>query len=285
MHRAGERIPLPAGEDEPVTDDDGAAPEATMDSADDGEILGDDDEGDILGDDDEGDILGDDDEGDILGDDSADAEDDMADAEDADGEDAIPSEVDQEAWASLGGWYRRDYTLFFRPLGHADRFIRTWLDIAASTYGTEAEDRGRILFTELTTKDAPGQCAKCHSIDTEITGILNIKWHPVRPKEDRKPFTWFPHAAHFGMLREEGCQTCHHIDEKAAYQKSYEDLDPTTFQSNFQPLDRQICIQCHTADEAGDACMSCHNYHAGPALPPALVTPLPGAKKTESTMQ
>jgi len=252
MHRAGERIPLPAGEDEPVTDDDGAAPEATMDSADDGEILGDDD-------------------GDILG--------------DADGEDAIPSEVDQEAWASLGGWYRRDYTLFFRPLGHADRFIRTWLDIAASTYGTEAEDRGRILFTELTTKDAPGQCAKCHSIDTEITGILNIKWHPVRPKEDRKPFTWFPHAAHFGMLREEGCQTCHHIDEKAAYQKSYEDLDPTTFQSNFQPLDRQICIQCHTADEAGDACMSCHNYHAGPALPPALVTPLPGAKKTESTMQ
>lgn len=309
-HRAGERIPVPAGEDDSADAGVQPEPEAAAADATDGDILGDDDGGDILGDDDGGDILADDDGGDILGDDDGgdilgdddggdilgdddggdilDGDEDVAaeeDADEADGDEAVLSEVDEEAWAGLGGWYRRDFTLYFRPTGHADRFIRTWLDISAATYGTEAEDRGRILFTELTTKDAPGQCAKCHSIDTEITGILNIKWHPVRPKEDRKPFTWFPHAAHFGMLRDDGCLTCHRIDPQAPYQKSFEDLDPTTFASNFKPLDRQVCVECHTADGAGDACTSCHNYHAGPALPPALVTPLPGSEKAETKME
>ena len=39
----------------------------------------------------------------------------------------IESDVDPETWAEYGGWYRQDYTIYYRPTGHKDKFIQSWL--------------------------------------------------------------------------------------------------------------------------------------------------------------
>ena len=40
----------------------------------------------------------------------------------------IESDVDPETWAEYGGWYRQDYTIYYRPTGHKDKFIQSWFD-------------------------------------------------------------------------------------------------------------------------------------------------------------
>ena len=40
---------------------------------------------------------------------------------------SIESDVDPESWAEYGGWYRQDYAIFYRPTGHKDKFIYSWL--------------------------------------------------------------------------------------------------------------------------------------------------------------
>src|SRR5262249_8338980 len=41
----------------------------------------------------------------------------------------IESNLDAESWAEYGGWYRQDYAIYYRPTGHKDKFIYTWLSI------------------------------------------------------------------------------------------------------------------------------------------------------------
>ena len=138
------------------------------------------------------------------------------------------------------------------------------------------------MFEELTADTAPGRCAKCHSIDENTDGSLNLKWKPARPTNVRQPFTTFRHTSHFGILAGQGvgaavgkgCVTCHEINRDADYKQSYSDNDWTTFTSNFHLLNREVCAECHVADEAGDACTDCHNYHVGPSAPLSLPTRL-----------
>ena len=95
---------------------------------------------------------------------------------------AISTEIETasgENWNSFGGWYRDEFTIRYRPTGHADAFIVAWAN---------------------------------------LTGGLAPK---------------------------------------------FKDRDPTTFQANFQAMPRQVCVECHTADKAGDNCLTCHNYHLG----------------------
>jgi hypothetical protein len=41
------------------------------------------------------------------------------------------------------------------------------------------------------------------------------------------------------------------------------DRDPARFQSSFNLLSKQVCIECHKPQIAGDACLLCHHYHTG----------------------
>src|SRR5258705_3115505 len=45
---------------------------------------------------------------------------------------SIESAVDPESWAEYGGWYRQDYAIFYRPTGHKDKFIYSWLSLTGS---------------------------------------------------------------------------------------------------------------------------------------------------------
>jgi hypothetical protein len=57
------------------------------------------------------------------------------------------------------------------------------------------------------------------------------------------------------------CTACHALDAQANTTGSYADHDPHRFVSEFQPMSKQKCAECHTATAAGDGCQSCHRYH------------------------
>lgn len=171
--------------------------------------------------------------------------------------------VDPEEWAEAGGWFRKDFTLYYRPVEHEDSFVRTWLDIGANAFGTPAEHYGEALFAMLNDKNTPGRCTKCHSVDRQPGGALMVNWQPFQPKSTEVPFTNFVHDAHFSALEDKGCVACHQLSPGAKYQDSYQGQDPTKFVSNFAPMQRELCAECHVQSSAGDNCTMCHQYHIG----------------------
>ena len=74
-------------------------------------------------------------------------------------------------------------------------------------------------------------------------------------------------------MNEKGCHACHRFDDKADYLGSFTatdaegeetvSFDSLNFKSNFSPIAKKICAECHTAENAGDHCLVCHNYHVG----------------------
>ncbi len=170
---------------------------------------------------------------------------------------------DPELWARLGGWYRQDDTLFYRPTEHRDAFMGAWLDIAAALHGTRTEPYGARILATFQDKNTPGKCTKCHSVDRLESGRLTVNWRPFAPDPRRQDFTVFNHTAHFSLVEKKGCATCHEIAASAAFAEGYKDFDAATFASNFAPMDRMVCASCHVEDSAGDACVTCHRYHVG----------------------
>jgi len=166
-----------------------------------------------------------------------------------------------EDWHISGGWYRDDYVLRYRPTGHADGFIRAWLDLTGAS-GRRLAER-RQVFEGLIAGKAPGLCGKCHSVDQQVDGGQKVNWLTYKPEDGLKKSVRFSHAAHFNLVGKRGCMTCHKRDPKADYARGFKDRDPATFNANFAPLPRAVCAECHTAAKAGDSCLTCHNYHLG----------------------
>ena len=179
--------------------------------------------------------------------------------------------IDAEAFVSLGGWYSEDFSILFQPTGHADPFIKAWLDYTASTYGTPGQAVAEHVFHQLADKDARGRCAKCHSIEKGPGERLSVMWQPKTTEEAGGVFTHFMHKPHLEPRTELRCSTCHQFDPAATYQKSFETTDPYRVASNFKPILREVCSTCHKQRNAGEACVQCHNYHAAPITTPAEV--------------
>jgi hypothetical protein len=183
-----------------------------------------------------------------------------------------------EKFAALGGWYRQDFAILFLPTGHADPFMKTWLDFTAHAFATPAEAASHPVFDLLSASGAQGQCMKCHSIDQEPGGRLAVNWQPrdagARPRFD---FTQFSHDPHLQLDVQNGCLLCHRVDRDAAFLASYKQRDPREFVANFTPIERETCAECHTSQAAGESCQSCHNYHAGSVATPVMKTKISGA--------
>ncbi|MGI9449624.1 MAG: cytochrome c3 family protein, partial [Geminicoccaceae bacterium] len=158
--------------------------------------------------------------------------------------------LDPEEWAKAGGWYRKDYVLYYRPVGHEDVVLRTWLDISARSFGTPAERYGDALFQLLADKNTPGKCTKCHSVDQQQGGGLEVNWSPFEPLAGETKFTNFVHATHFSAVGDEGCIACHQLNEDTKYQETYKGRNPLEFVSNFAPMKRQTCAECHVEQSA-----------------------------------
>jgi hypothetical protein len=174
---------------------------------------------------------------------------------------------DPEDWAVAGGWYRSadNYTLYYRPTGHADAFLTVWLTAVGRLATGDQARAAKPVFAELTDAKAPGLCIKCHSLETSPTGdAVIVNWKANVPLPSFHRTTKFKHATHFSLVMTEGCQTCHVLRAPGDLAASYAGtLDPTRFTGSFAPVSRQTCVSCHNDRVAREDCLLCHNYHVG----------------------
>ncbi len=169
--------------------------------------------------------------------------------------------ADAEQRVSRGGWYRRDetYTLYYRPAGHADAFLTAWLD----TTVRDPAPTATAIFEQLSAPGASGLCLKCHTVDQTAAGPI-VNWRTRQSQPEKHEFTKFKHEAHFSLVGDQGCMTCHVLDARSKYESAFGlNRDPAVFHSNFVPITRQACATCHRTGEAGTDCLLCHNYHTG----------------------
>ena len=184
-------------------------------------------------------------------------------------------------------WYANDvdFSIRYRPKGHAGDFMRAWLDRSAP--GTDAPGSPgaaplRAIFASLSDPSGPGRCTKCHSIESVGEGS-KINWLGRRETPNVHAFTKFAHVPHFSLLGEKGCQTCHVLNENADVSRGFVHADntlatdPGTFESSFASMNKAACARCHVQKAAGDSCLTCHNYHIGFHPPATPNAPFPGA--------
>ncbi|HBK78408.1 MAG TPA: hypothetical protein DDZ83_01770 [Nitrospinae bacterium] len=164
-----------------------------------------------------------------------------------------------------GGWYVQDFSVYYRPSGHEDRFLKDWMDLVAGGDGSKEAMKG--MFAALSDPKATGYCAKCHSIDRVSGKARRVNWRARRSASDVKKFIRYQHTPHFSLLDEKGCLTCHRLNANADYLKGFKDDNPATFTSNFRPIAKKVCASCHTRVGASNSCLTCHNYHVGKVVP------------------
>ncbi len=183
---------------------------------------------------------------------------------------------DAESWTLAGGWYRssENPTLYYRPVGHADPFLSLWLMAAGQLSEGPRAGVAQPLFAALGDPKAPGLCMKCHSVD-EAPGseARLVNWKAESPREVDHTITKFDHAAHFSLLDQKGCQTCHQMKTQSAYLAAFEgNLDSRHFESNFGKVSKATCAACHNDKIAGESCLLCHTYHTGEFVAKASTT-------------
>jgi hypothetical protein len=195
---------------------------------------------------------------------------------------SIDSAVAPGSWAEYGGWYRQDYAIFYRPTGHKDKFIYSWLFLTGPQAPKGGKSPAAAVFDVLTGKDAQGSCTKCHSVD-DIEGkgrVVNFSPPSAKSKQGR--FTSFIHEPHFSILEtrggiqeNRGCMTCHELEKGRPYLKSYEQGNPQNSVSNFGEVKKDLCQTCHTSTMARQDCLLCHQYHVNGVVTPIMSTKIP----------
>jgi hypothetical protein len=170
---------------------------------------------------------------------------------------------DEPAFAPAGSWNRDDATLSIRyhPAAHADPVLTSWLELLADTPKLEARLLELAMFKELARPTAPGLCTSCHSVERTAQHQLAVNWRAYDVVTRMTSFTKFSHGPHLTLPQLADCTHCHAVDTTAAAAGSYADWNPQSFASEFRPLSKRQCVECHTATAAGDRCQSCHNYH------------------------
>ena len=185
------------------------------------------------------------------------------------------SDVDAESWAEFGGWYAQDYTIYYRPTGHKDRFIYAWLQLTGPQASTGSNTPSSTVFEVLTNKDAQGSCTKCHSID-EVGRTRLVNFTQINGAAKHGRFTTFNHEPHFRMLDKRGCLTCHELEKSRPYLASYDQGNPDKFVSGFAPIKKETCRSCHATNLVRQECTTCHKYHVNGVITPITETKIPG---------
>lgn len=288
------RLPLAQTDESPSSE--GTATPAQDKPADD-DLFDEDDGDDLLGDEDdllggaddeesdqEDDLFGDDD--DLLGDSGQDEPDQPT----GDPAEQEPAKAQQQLDAlrlslgESGGWFldEANFAVRYRPIGHADPFLRAWLDVTSSPPSSTDASAMQAVFGTLRRDKAPGWCVRCHSVDAvddgQSTGF-RVNWHGARPALGQRPFTTFAHRPHFNFQQFRDCTACHSvrtIDSAAVqdWKRTYAGTNAGSFLASFDSMSLTQCAGCHTPNGVGDGCLTCHNYHVGsftqPLTPPDL---------------
>jgi hypothetical protein len=164
---------------------------------------------------------------------------------------------------AVGVWSRDDatFSVCYQPVSHADPVLTAWLELLATTPSLPQRPIGMAMFKELTSATAAGLCASCHSTERGGDGEWTIKWRAYDRRREPRSLTKFSHGPHVMLPQLADCTSCHAIDGAADRATSQARDDPHAFVSDFAPMSKQQCAQCHTAKLAGESCQKCHNYH------------------------
>jgi len=169
-------------------------------------------------------------------------------------------------------------TLTYRPTGHADQFLKAWLEAGARQTDSIAfrQDRDAdtpltSVFRQLTGPTLAGRCLKCHTVGESADGHLQMEWWADRPSGGRREFTQFDHAPHLTLGHKTTCTICHPVvseSEVILFKPEFVLRDNTintnalaTETSGFHPVEKAVCSKCHQPATAGDSCLMCHLYH------------------------
>jgi nitrate/TMAO reductase-like tetraheme cytochrome c subunit len=166
-------------------------------------------------------------------------------------------------YALAGTWNGDDatFTIRYRLAAHADPVLASWLNLIVSTPKFDERPLLAAVAKELMKPTAPGLCASCHSVERSSDSTLAINWLPYDRTTAGRTFTKFSHGPHLRLPQLTDCIACHTLDPQANTTASYADENPHRFASEFQPMSKQKCAECHIAAAAGDSCQSCHRYH------------------------
>lgn len=174
---------------------------------------------------------------------------------------------DAQEWVSNGGWFVYDgvsMSIVYRPAGHADGFVRAWLDlcVGAATpsepnISSASHDSITDVFAQLSDRSAPGVCMKCHIADTDpVLGDPVVHWEALARDDEHTRFTRFAHGPHLTDLGDNACFACHEVAPVPTVGKERE-------QTCFAPLSIEDCQECHNSNNVDTSCLGCHNYHVG----------------------
>lgn len=165
-----------------------------------------------------------------------------------------------------GDWFVEsgNYSLRYQPTGHADPVLKAWIDAVVAIPEASLRD---ALLAEFTGPNAPGRCTSCHSVEQQTalangpSSGLGVNWRPHDRRWDPRGFTRFSHAPHLLQKELRDCSACHTINPTANTSGNYAGHNPMAFVSDFQPLSKAACVNCHAKTAVGDSCTQCHNYH------------------------
>lgn len=182
--------------------------------------------------------------------------------EEKENEDSGPKILDAHDWMQGGGWYFNTYSMAYRPYGHEDEFISEWAELTSRDMKVYSQEESKAVFSSLMLagSSSPGACNKCHSVD-KIDDKFRVHWTKKTPISLDKSFTSFSHKVHVTLMGSDECSKCHVVNKQSPYEKSFEDLDPKTFHSNYFNINKSMCTECHKPKGAKDSCTTCHNYH------------------------
>jgi hypothetical protein len=144
-----------------------------------------------------------------------------------------------------GGWVAEPLGLIYRPVGHADALLASWLSFAGGI--DIREDDVATAFKErlFDPEDGPGLCASCHASKSDDAMVWIAEQHDRR----HTVFDHRPHLAINKAARQDLCSTCHG-------RPSSSDTG-----QDFDTVGLAICQECHGQGGIIDSCTSCHRYH------------------------
>ncbi len=162
------------------------------------------------------------------------------------------------------GWHRDDqaFTISYRLTGHADPVMKGWNEIAFKTSENEAVSLSNLM-ANMNSDSFIGNCRKCHTVDRRVDGWLNVNWQPSYRETQLRSFTRFSHRPHDIQTSLQDCTSCHQLDEQMSNAHTFSSFDRRGFVSNFAPISKANCANCHRPGGASHGCVDCHNYHVG----------------------
>ena len=196
----------------------------------------------------------------------------------------------------LGGWVRDDLTLSlrYRGSGHADPVLTGILNTISRLPPRDP------LRTQWLQEPWVGACVQCHSRvmkdpvaggdlltathrrssdddPREFSGNVD-KWRSRPPEADADQLHRFSHRPHLNIRGLSDCSHCHSLltrpgnplaqPDTGAASASHSPERPTPGRDDFRPLQKAMCVTCHTPAGAGAHCTQCHRYHTAPKRRP-----------------